>query len=231
MPVYVLRVDFSNVFKIYRTCKGADGVVQGLRARDSERLNVFEVLNTDHDGACEAVLRRNLVEKRVDRDDRTGLFEVDAIEMLTIVRQVRSMFEELVGDLEAVRGYAGEISTDRLIEASDEDEKLIGQLVRNKDEQECLAFERELLENKLKHRIGSASGIRGLVTWKTQVRRLYNEELFRNSEPELYQELLERYYCLDTKAWRANRPDQYKGIQSTYFLPSSCRIFKLQDEY
>jgi len=103
---------------------------------------------------------------------------------------------------------------------------LRSQLLRNKQEQEYLAFEFELLQNKLKRRIGNSSGIRGLATWKTQVSRMYSEEIFRNSDPELYQELLERYYCLDTKAWRKNRPDQYKEIQTTYFSPRTCRAFK-----
>lgn len=228
MPVYVLREGFSNVFKVYRSCEKLDDVADGLRASDSQRLNIFEVVETDQDSACESFLRRHLSQRRIDRDGGTEFFEVDPIELLTIVRSVRSLFEELVEDREAVRRYASEISTDRLIEPCDEDEKLMRQLVQNKEERECLTLECELLESKLKRRIGNASGIRGLATWKTQVSRMYSEEIFRNSDPELYQELLERYYCLDTKAWRKGRPDQYKQIQTTYFTPRTCRAFKLQ---
>ena len=226
MPVYVLREDFSNIFKIYRSYKTVADVLCELHAGDSQRLNIFEVVETDQDALCETMLRRDLCEKRIDREGGADFLECDAIEMLTVIGHVRIMFEEFAEDREAVRGYASELSTEGLIEPSDEDEKLMRQLIRNREEQEYLALESELLQNKLKRRIGSSSGIRGLATWKTQMRRIYSEEIFRNSDPELYQELLERYYCLDTKAWRKNRPDQYKEIQTTYFSPQTSRAFK-----
>jgi hypothetical protein len=226
MPVYVLREGLSNVFLVHRTLDTADDVLDGLCARSQPRLNIFEAIEMDQDVPCESFLRRDLSQKRIDRGNESEFYEIDPMEMLTIVRRVRSIFAELIEDREAVGRYASETSTDRFVEPCDGDEKLRSQLLRNKQEQEYLAFEFELLQNKLKRRIGNSSGIRGLATWKTQVSRMYSEEIFRNSDPELYQELLERYYCLDTKAWRKNRPDQYKEIQTTYFSPRTCRAFK-----
>src|ERR1700730_16257968 len=74
--------------------------------------------------------------------------------------------------------------------------------------------------------IGTAAGLRGVATWKTQIVRRFNESLFRSSDPDRYQELLERYYRLDTPAWKSARPEEYKSIQTTYFTPQITRAFR-----
>jgi hypothetical protein len=110
----------------------------------------------------------------------------------------RRMFEELEAAQRAISDLSKEQSTEQLLEPTPEDERLLAQLVRNKEEQEYLRFECELIESKLKQRIGTAAGLRGVATWKTQIVRRFNESLFRSSDPERYQGLLERYYRLDT---------------------------------
>jgi hypothetical protein len=205
-----------------------EDAVKQLRAGNSQALNVFEVIQMDQDSACEFLLYRQLGNKGIVRDGAGDFFELDPIDMLTIVRDVRRLFEELEASREAVRQYASETSTNVLIEPTTEDQQLIRRILTNREERDYLALECELLENKLKQRIGKSSGIRGLVTWKTQISRMYSEEIFRKADPELYQELLERYYCLDTKVWRKKQPDQYKEIQTTYFSPRICRSLKLQ---
>lgn len=227
MPIYVLREGFSNTFKVQRMSVCVDGAAEQLCGRETQALNIFEVLQMDQDAACEFLLNRELFSKRIVREGGGDFFELDPIEMLTIVRDLRRLFEELEKSREAVHQYASETSTNVLVEPTTEDHQLIRRILTNRQERDYLALECELLENKLKQRIGKSSGIRGLATWRTQISRLYSEEIFRNADPELYQELLERYYCLDTKVWRKKRPDQYKEIQTTYFSPRTVRSLKL----
>ena len=155
-------------------------------------------------------------------------FEVEATEMRRIVSEFRAMFEQLEEARQIVSTLIGQESRDVLVEPSSEDRDLLLRLMRNKEEQEYLRFECELIESQLKRRIGTASGIRGLATWKTQMTRRYNDKLFRDSEPDWYNDLLEKYYRLDTTAWKNDRPEDYKRVQTTYFTPSVTRVFKPQ---
>jgi hypothetical protein len=95
------------------------------------------------------------------------------------------------------------------------------------EEAAYLKFEREVVESQLKQRIGGLMGIRGVATWETKIRRNFSEALLRERDPDLYNELLERFYCLDTKAWKEHQPTHYKKIQTAYFSPSITRKFKI----
>ena len=227
MPVYILRESFSNKFKIQRADWTIEAAAEKLRSAGLSSLTIFEVLEVEQAVLCEFILKRHVSQCESTSDCADGCFLLDPVEVLTIVRDVRRMFAKFDTVREAARQCMNTASTASLVEPTQEDRELIRRIQTNRDERDYLAFECESLENQLKQRIGSASGIRGLVSWKTQTSRIYSESIFRNSDPQLYQELLEQYYCLDTKAWRSHRPDQYKDIQTTYFSPRTCRYFKL----
>jgi hypothetical protein len=227
MPIFVLRDNFSNKFKIRRADVPVEAAAKMLESNCSRPLSIFEVLQIEQDAVCEFMINRRIREHQLVSPCNDGWFLLDPISMLTIVRDIRQIFEEMETAREAVCRYANEPCAATIVEPTDEDRELVRQIKANRDEREFLAFECEILENRLKQRIGRTSGVRGLATWKTQVSRIYSEALFRESDPALYQQLLERYYCLDTKAWRKSRPDQYKEIQTTYFAPRTCRSLKL----
>jgi hypothetical protein len=229
MPVYVLREGLSNVFKIGRTSGGVDGVLRRLRTGNSKPLSLFDLVETEQESACEAFFHRRLAARRVVRGGGWEFFEMESEEhMRRTIADLRGMFEEVEDARCAVQALAKEQCTDILLEPNTEDQRLLERLMRNKEEQEYLRFECELLESQLKRRIGTAAGLRGLATWKTQLTRRYDEKLFRESAPEMYNDLLEKYYCLDTTAWKNDRPEQYKSVQTTYYSPSISRVFKLQ---
>ncbi len=71
------------------------------------------------------------------------------------------MFEELEEAQRAVSDLSRLQSSDQMLEPTAEDEQLLRRLIMNKEEQEYLRFECELIENKLKQRIGTAAGLRG----------------------------------------------------------------------
>jgi hypothetical protein len=136
------------------------------------------------------------------------------------------MFEELEAAHRVLSDLSRQQSSDQMLEPTPEDEQLLRQLVLNKEEQEYLRFECELIESRLKQRIGTAAGLRGVATWRTQVIRRFDESLFRSSERQRYEELLERYHRLDTAAWKQARPDEYRSVQTTYFTPDIRRTFR-----
>jgi hypothetical protein len=228
MPVYVLREGNSNIFKIGRTSGDTDTVIRRLQTGNSQPLSLFDLVVTEQESACEAFFHRRLRSRRPLQGGGWEFFEVEATEMRKIVSEFRGMFEQLEAARQIVSDLIGRESRDVLIEPSAEDRDLLLRLMRNKEEQEYLRFECELIESQLKQRIGTTSGIRGLATWKTQLTRRYCDKLFRDSEPDTYNNLLEKYYCLDTTAWKNDNPDEYKRVQTTYFSPSVTRVFKPQ---
>jgi hypothetical protein len=155
-------------------------------------------------------------------------FELEPGEMRRTISAFRQMFEELEEAQRAVSNLSRQRSSDQMLEPTPEDEQLLRRLIMNKEEQEFLRFECELIESKLKQRIGTAAGLRGVAMWKTQVIRRFDENLFRSSARERYEELLERYHRLDTAAWKNARPEEYKAVQTTYFTPDVRRTFRLE---
>lgn len=226
MPVYILQEGQSHIFKIGRTAGNVEDVIRTLHRGNSHPLTLFDIVVTDEESACEAFFHRRLRSKRVVRGGGREFFELEPTEMRRTISMFRRMFEELEAAQRAISDLSKEQSTEQLLEPTPEDEQLLSQLVRNKEEQEYLRFECELIESKLKQRIGTAAGLRGVATWKTQIVRRFNESLFRTSDPERYQELLERYYRLDTPAWKSAPPEEYKSIQTTYFTPQITRSFR-----
>ena len=81
------------------------------------------------------------------------------------------MFEESEAARRAINELSRQQSSEQMIEPTPEDEQLLLRLMKNKEEQEYLRFECELIESKLKQRIGTAAGLRGVATWKTQLTR------------------------------------------------------------
>lgn len=175
MPVYILQEGQSHIFKIGRTTGNIDDVIRTLHRGNSQPLTLFDIVVTDQESACEAFFHRRLRSKRVVRGGGKEFFELEPAEMRRTVASFRQMFEELEEAQRAISELSKQQNTDRLLDPTPEDEQLLARLVRNKEEQEYLRFECELIESRLKQRIGTAAGLRGVATWKTQLTRRFNE--------------------------------------------------------
>jgi len=200
VPVYILQEGQSHIFKIGRTTGDVEDVIRTLHRGNSQPLTLFDIVVTDQESACEAFFHRRLRSKRVVRGGGREFFESEPTEMRRTIASFRQMFEELEAAQRAISELSKQQSSERLLEPTPEDEELLQRLMKNKEEQEFLRFECELIESKLKQRIGTAAGLRGVATWRTQLTRRFNESLFRSSDPERYEVLLERYHRLDTTA-------------------------------
>ena len=219
MPVYVLREGQSNVFKIGRTKGTVDGVVKRLRTGNSHPLNIFAVIETDQESACEAHFHQCLVGRRVVQGGGWEFFEMESEEEM---RRVIKEFEDLVKELECVRQSVSQFSdqqcSEDIVEPTAEDRTLLNELLVIKEKQAYLKFEQERIESKLKLRIGSSSGIRGIATWKSELR--FDEQCFKERDPEGYFQVLEKYACIDTSLWKEDRPREYESARKAYFSRS-----------
>jgi hypothetical protein len=219
MPVYVLREGVSNVFKVGRTKGEVDGVVKRLRTGNSQPLNIFAVIETNKESACEAYFHRRLVSRRVVQGGGWEFFEMESEQDM---RRTIEEFEDSARELEDIRHevaqFRGLQCNDDLVDSTPEDRALLAKLLSIKEEQAYLQLEQERLESKLKLRIGAAAGIRGVATWKSEPR--FDEQSFKERDPEAYYQVLERYACIDTTAWKENRPRDYESARNAYFSVS-----------
>lgn len=236
MPVYVLREGLSNVYKIGRTSGDVEDRLKGLRTGNSQGLSLFAVIETDRASVYEKFFHSFLATKKVVvHGGGKEFFEVDSEEhMHQTVEEFRSMTARHQGARQAVEEFEKVQCTKQLREPVASDMELLSQLrtidtrlLEIKEETEYLNFEREVIESQLKQKIGESLGVRGVATWETKIRRNFSVDLFRERDPELYQELLERFSRLDTSAWRQQQPAHYRQIQTTHFVPSVSRKFEI----
>ena len=236
MPVYVFREGVSNIFKIGLTrSTDVEPRRRQLNGGSSQGLFLFEVVETDNESTCEAFFHRLLSTRKVARGGGNEFFEMDSEEHM---RQMINQFRDMATKLENARSAIADLEKAEcnsvMLEPTPSDEQLLLQLqavearlLEIKEETEYLTFEREVIQGQLKQRIGESLGIRGVATWETKIRRNFSEELLRERDPDLYENLLERFHCLDTKAWRKQQPRHYKQIQTTYFIPAVSRKFEI----
>jgi hypothetical protein len=216
VPVYILREGQSNIFKIGRTKGSATDVVKRLQTGNSQPLTVFETVTTTKESACEAFFHRRLVSRRVGGGGGWEFFQMESEEHMRLtIQEFEVMARAFEEARKQVSKFDNELCNDNIIEACPEDRELLACLLRIKEEQEYLKFERALIESKLKLRIGTAYGIRGVASWDAE--RRFNGELFKESDPGFYLQVLARYPCIDTAAWKAASPEEYETLRPTYF--------------
>lgn len=238
MPVYVFREGASNTFKIgLSKSNDVEPRRRQLNGGSSPGLFLFEVLETDDESACVAFFHRLLSTRRIDRGGGTEFFKMDSEEHM---RQTINQFREMVSTLQSARSavvaFEHVVCDALMLNPTAHDKQLLSQLqavearlLEIKEETEYLTFQSEVIQSQLKRRIGGSRGIRDVATWETTIRRNFSAGLLRERDPDLYKTLLERFHCLDTKAWKEQQPSQYKQIQTTYFIPSITRKFKMID--
>ena len=65
-------------------------------------------------------------------------------------------------------------------------------LIDIRGQMDWLKIKSEILETKIKNRIGQMDGIKGIASWKTQVRFDFNKAKFEEQYPELHEEFIEQ---------------------------------------
>lgn len=235
MLVYIFREGKSNFYKIGSTrSDDADVRRKKLNTGSSQGLFLFDTVETDNIFDCERFFHNLLPTRKVGLGGK-DFFEMDSEDHM---RQTIEKFREMQSRREeakrAIFPFEKVECSKVLIEPTADDIELLSQLkaldierLKTREKTAYLDYQYEVIANQLKQRIGGSLGIRGVATWETKIRRNFSEDLLRERDPELYQELLERFHCLDTASWREKQPAHYKQIQTTYFVPFISRKFEI----
>jgi Meiotically Up-regulated Gene 113 (MUG113) protein len=181
--VYVLRSGNEDVFKIGRTRHDVDSRRRGLATGNPHPLTVFDVIETEHEALCETFLHRRLRSRRVSGE----FFAVVPEELEAAIRETRELLADLVTSKQEVKRLAQEESDGLVLKPGSAEWSIYENLLEVREAQDHYAFQRELLENKLKLTIGTAEGLEGIASWKTQERRQFDEASFKLERPELFQ--------------------------------------------
>ncbi len=181
--VYVLRSGNEDVFKIGRTRQDVDSRRRGLATGNPHPLTVFDVIETEHEALCETLLHRRFRSRRVSGE----FFAVGPEELEAAIGETRELLADLVASQKEVERLGEEESDGLVLKPGSAEWSLYEKLLEVREAQDHYAFQRELLENKLKLTIGGAEGLEGIATWKTQDRRQFDAASFRLDRPEMFQ--------------------------------------------
>jgi hypothetical protein len=71
-------------------------------------------------------------------------------------------------------------------QSNDEIHSIFKKLCDLKNQSAILNAEIEVLENQLKSFIGESAGIEGVATWKSQIRKSFDQERFKQEHPDMF---------------------------------------------
>lgn len=184
--VYVYRSGESNIFKIGRATD-LDRRIKTHATGNPEPLTEFAVIETQYASQCETYLHHRLRSKRSTRSEATEFFEVDPDELAALVEDARRYGTEVLPKLAEAERLAGGECDERVLPASEMALELYRQLVRVREEYDTLGFEKTRLEAELKLLIGATSGIDRIADWRVVFSQRFDNELFKQEHPDLYE--------------------------------------------
>jgi len=191
--VYVHRIGDLNLFKVGRS------VDVERRARDHatsnhEPLALVHTIESVDASQCEKFLKDRLRLQQSRQSPAREFYEIDD--------------EQLAGEVARAREYervvlARRPEVDRLAEAETDERMLPAEPYREAFQRlqeahhaaDCAKQELERAEIELKLAIGTASGIEGLVSWKTGVRHRLDSAALKEAEPAIYERFAHEQRC------------------------------------
>lgn len=196
--VYGFRHGGKDLFKIGQTTMTPDKRRPGLQTGCSDKLVLFDAIETDEYKALEKYIKEVWADRRSTDGGKEiyHLTEEEAAQLFTrcrvwVVEELPKLrrLEQLESvDPEATvlpRDQAAEQLRDQWIKLRDEEQ-------RHRRAYEQAVAERVRVENELKLAIGSHAGIDGVATWETAVKsRRISAELILAREPDLYDQCTE----------------------------------------
>ncbi len=225
--VYVFREEQSNCFRVGRTKEDVGRAHKRVENGNPRSLSLYREIKTEQASACEAILHRLLAARRVSTGGGTEFFEVDPSELENVLSRTERIFEEIVSS----RHDVDELKMIKHVKperpAVQKDLALRKKLAELEQEQAAIKVQIEWLRLQLQRQVGEAAGISGVASWQVETRRNFDEAVFEEREPDLYQSVLEQFHCLDTSAWRQGRPAEYRRVQTTHYQPTYRRVFKV----
>ncbi len=177
--VYLLSDQKTQFIKIGRASNFEDRYAN-LRTANPW-LGIGYLLETEHASYVEKCLHNRFAHLRQEGE----FFDVSLIEAKDYLEEVHRSCEVLFDP--NIEVLANTQANNELVEPQESDWTLITQISQLNGEIAALELKRDVLETKLKIRIGNSSGIRNMATWVNQVRNGFDSARFREENPEVYE--------------------------------------------
>lgn len=185
--VYILKNGDSNYYKIGRTKGDIEKRRKSLSTGNPQPLSLFDFIETEHDVIVEKFLHIKFFDKLSKEGDSTEFYKIDPVELKNGLQEAKNFLAEYIPHNQAAEKLKVVESNGCSISPDDEILKIYHKLCRIKGIINNLQFEKEILENQLKSKIGNNDGIDGIATWKTQTQFRLDQKTFKEKHPDIYQ--------------------------------------------
>jgi len=153
---------------------------------------MFDVIETEEASLCEKYLHQRLRTSKHFGSGGTEFFEIDPDELRSVLKDARAFLNEYISAKNTADEYKAAQSEDRIIEPTEELQKEYRRLLDIREQMDMLEFERELIEYRIKAALGTASELRGIATWKTSLAMRFDQDSFRQANPDLHAQYLKQ---------------------------------------
>lgn len=226
--VYAFRLGKLEQYKIGQTTTTPEKRRSSAQTSCSERLAVFDAIETDEYKALEKYIKERWGHRR-STEGGTEIYhltEPEAAELFSAARAwVSDELPKLLraAELEALQPDPAVLPSDQATRAlRGQWIKLHDEEIRAKQEYDQAAAARARVETELKLAIGTASGIEDVATWKVGVKsRRISGELVQEREPGLYEQALvatlsaEKFKALLIDLGREGEYETFQEIRHT----------------
>jgi len=193
--VYAFQSGIDNFFKIGRTGDHPDIRRKSLSTGNPQPLSTADLIETPYEILCETYLKRVLRSKRRTEGDGTEIFELALDELREAFDDAREFLQDYLPREQEADLLSREQSDGQILIPGERERELYQQLLKIRETEDRLRFERELVESELKLAIGKADGLQGIATWKTSSFRRFDRTAFRLADEEMY----ERFVRMDLR--------------------------------
>lgn len=185
--VYLIQNGDEPQFKIGLTRKPeAETRKKALSTGNPNPLRVIDTIETEYPKECEKFLHKHLASRKITGGHAQEFFAISLEEVKPYFEKARIYVGEIATLKPEVDRLKEATSTDEMKNAGNEDVSIAQRMRELRQQQEMGELELDLLEAKLKIRIGDAAGIDGVVTWKTVQGTTFDSAAFKEAHADLY---------------------------------------------
>ena len=186
--VYIFQSGSDNLFKIGRTKGDVEKRRKNLSTGNPHQLTAYRVIETEKDSLLENYLHRKFAGNISKRSDATEFYEIPPAELDRGLQEAEAFMEEYLQLLEEAEELQKKDSNGKIIDPDDEAREIYRELQEVRARARMLDFDKAVLENKLKKKIGECDGIEGVAEWKTLLSMRFDSARFKTERPDVYQE-------------------------------------------
>lgn len=183
--VYILRAKGTTRTKIGRTKGAIEDRIAQLQTGNPFVIEERDRIETQHPSKVEGYLHALLA---VSRGGTGEWFELDDQELGEAVAQARGYAEHLDTTSERLRELSKSDVEDREEEPSHDDRAIHLEILSLYAEKKRIETDIARREDALRIRIGTASGLRSIASWRTVESSRLDQARFKKEQPDLFDE-------------------------------------------